>query len=259
MQRFALACGFAVLLMGTASAADVYTGAKDQSNYTRDTSWTGPYIGIHGGWASGDWDGKLETTAGNPVDNYAGYEDPFRSLEGDGWNGGGQIGYNIQVDRFVFGVEVDGSWSDFSGSDTYVTDDYHGDYAKKHSFELDYFGTARVKVGVATSRFMPYVTGGLALGRSHGEVSISYPNALSDPGTSNAEATQNHVGWALGGGIETDIGAGWSLKAEYLYVDLGEQDYNFHGKVFNGAPFDTDSFDSDLAFDVFRAGLNYRF
>ena len=59
MQRFALACGIAVLMMGTASAADVYTGAKDQPNYTRDNSWTGPYIGIHGGWIGSEFKGPL--------------------------------------------------------------------------------------------------------------------------------------------------------------------------------------------------------
>jgi outer membrane immunogenic protein len=51
----------------------------------------------------------------------------------------------------------------------------------------------------------------------------------------------------------------WSLKAEYLYVDLGSADYRFVGITFVGTPHTTDSFPADLAFHIVREGLNYRF
>lgn len=250
---------FTALTVGLANgaiAADRYE--PEGRTATPAPIWTGFYVGGHGGWATGDWDGKLETTAGNPPDNYAGYDNPFKLLDGSGWHGGAQFGYNRQIGDIVFGVEVDGSWTNFDGSETYTTDDYNGDYAKKHSFELDYFGTTRARVGLALGRFMPYATGGLAIGRSNGEVSISYPNAAIN-GTSDASATQNHIGWALGAGLEAAFAEGWSVKAEFLRVNLGKQDYDFKGSVYNGDPFETDSFDSDLAFNVFRVGLNRRF
>lgn len=76
---------------------------------------------------------------------------------------------------------------------------------------------------------------------------------------STASTDEAHLGWALGAGLEADVGYGWSVKAEYLHIDLGTEDYNFRGKVYNGDPFNTDGFESDLVFDVFRGGLNYRF
>lgn len=62
----------------------------------------------------------------------------------------------------------------------------------------------------------------------------------------------------MGAGVEAMIGGNWTVKAEYLHVDLGEEGYLFKGKVYNGAPFNTDSFKSDLAFEVVRVGLNYK-
>jgi outer membrane immunogenic protein len=51
----------------------------------------------------------------------------------------------------------------------------------------------------------------------------------------------------------------WSVKAEYLHVDLGAADYHFVGTTFVGTPHTTDSMLGDLKFDVVRAGLNYKF
>jgi opacity protein-like surface antigen len=51
----------------------------------------------------------------------------------------------------------------------------------------------------------------------------------------------------------------WSVKAEYLYVDLGTADYHFTGTTFVGTPHTTDRFLGDLKFSVVRAGLNYKF
>jgi outer membrane immunogenic protein len=255
------------LFMGASAnsvkSADVYNPVTPDIpgvTFTPDNNWQGPYIGIHGGFSRGHWDGKLETTAGDPVDNYAGYDNPFKSIEGEGWNAGAQIGFNYQVEKLVLGAEIDASWTNHEGSKTFVTDDYNGDYAKEHSFSLDYFGTARVRAGYDMGFLMPYLTGGLAFGHSEGNLSISYPNAPALAGmTSNASASQHHLGWTIGAGIEAKLGNNWSIKAEYLHMDLGRKDYDFKGEVFNGAPFNTDSFDNDLTMDVIRIGLNRRF
>src|SRR5665213_3175619 len=62
-------------------------------------NWTGFYIGVNagGGWAKQD--NSLETTAGALIQQ--------NSTKLDGAVGGGQIGYNWQVNQIVFGVEAD--------------------------------------------------------------------------------------------------------------------------------------------------------
>src|SRR5262245_46825485 len=74
-------------------------------------NWTGFYIGIHmgSGWANNDGDARCERPTGDPCFVF----DRFRhTLEGDGFVGGGQIGFNWQfMPSLVLGFEADISWS----------------------------------------------------------------------------------------------------------------------------------------------------
>jgi outer membrane immunogenic protein len=227
-----------------------------------DPSWTGFYIGAHGGYGWADWDGYAGTTAGtNPVAVIDGANDPYASFSGDDWLGGGQIGFNMQSGQFVFGIEADNSWADIDAGGQL---DAGGPlpaslWEKQHDFSLDYFGTARGRLGVAVGQFLPYVTGGLAWGKTSGNLAVTYSNAAGPQGTSYASVDETHVGWALGGGAEVSLSDNWSLKAEYLHIDLGEQDYRFKGTTFTSQPFNTDSFKSDLTLDTVKLGVNYRF
>jgi outer membrane immunogenic protein len=66
----------------------------------------------------------------------------------------------------------------------------------------------------------------------------------------------DHFGWTAGGGLEWEFNPGWTFKTEYLYVDLGEADYNHYVGNKSGAP---DVTSSDLDLHVVKAGINYRF
>jgi len=234
------------------------------------TNWTGPYLGAHVGYGTGDWDGTLSTSAGCPgTCADSGFTDPTRSLNGDGILGGIQAGYNWQFANspIVVGFEADISWDDISGQGTAATDKYNPwVWSKQHDLSLDYFGTARARIGLAQGPFLPYITGGLAWGKTSGTLAVSQSHdgtgSIID-GTSHAYSDDTHVGWTIGGGLEYRVSDAWSLKAEYLYMDLGHADYAFKdGTVFDdpkGAAFDTDSFSSDLKMHVVRVGLNYHF
>jgi len=98
VRRFGAAFGALVLLSTIPAKAD--------------PNWTGAYIGAHAGYGWADWDGKLETTAGNPPNKDAGFANPYQTLSDEGFIGGGQIGYNSQIGSFLIGVEGDFSWGD---------------------------------------------------------------------------------------------------------------------------------------------------
>lgn len=238
----------AALLVSTSASADEY-------------NWSGFYIGAHGGWATGGWDGRLATTAGNPPPDDAGFSDPTRTIDGDGYVGGGQLGYNLQFGSLVAGVEADLSWTDLGGNETFATDKLGPPiWEKAHDLSLERFGTARVRLGYAIGRFLPYVTGGIAWGKTSADLGVAYiQNGTDYKGTSYASTSETHTGWAAGAGLEWMMRDNWTVKAEWLHIDLGEEDYHYKGETYFDTPFETDSFPADLTFDVFRVGVNYKF
>jgi outer membrane immunogenic protein len=140
MKQFLLASvGLAVLGMTSASAADMprreVMPAKAPAYAVQMYNWTGPYIGINGGYG---WGGN----SGN-----------------DGGLVGGTLGYNYQTGPWVFGLEGDLDWSGIKGSTA-----CGGTSCETRN---DWLGTARGRLGYAmgaTGSIMPYITGGAAFG-----------------------------------------------------------------------------------------------
>jgi outer membrane immunogenic protein len=249
------------VLVTPVAAADRGVGGDPPDYLAEEFSWTGLYFGGHAGYGWADWDGKLETTAGCPdacpVD--AGFTMPFHTLSDDGYIGGLQAGYNLQsASGIVLGVEADVSWADIDATGTFDTDKYNPSvWSKKHDLSLDYFGTARARVGYAMGRFLPYVTGGLAWGHTSGDLGVTYIPPAGVGGTSYASVDEMHLGWVIGVGAEIALAKNWTLKAEHLHMDLGKQDYLFEGSTYFDTPFDTDSFPSNLTVGTVKVGINY--
>jgi len=152
-------------------------------------TWTGPYIGINGGWGFG----KSNFDGGFPG-----------SLSPDGGLVGGTLGYNWQTGAAVWGIEGDIDWSNMHDTGTCA-----GVGCRANNYWL---GTVRGRLGYNAGRWMPYLTGGAAFGDVH-----SHINGFSDTET-------NRVGWTVGAGLEAHIAGPWTAKVEYLYVDLGRGD-----------------------------------
>jgi outer membrane immunogenic protein len=220
MKRVLLACAGVLALGGAAAAADLPPAPGPAPYYKAPAyvpayNWSGFYIGINGG---GGWGTTKWTTPG--------------SFDTSGGLVGGTIGYNYQMNQVVLGIEGDADWADINGS---VTSAVCPLGCKTSD---SWLSTVRGRLGYAGDRFMPYVTGGLAVG----DIKASVPG-LASTDTTNA-------GWTVGGGIEFAIAGHWTAKAEYLYVDLG----NITVPV-TGAPTQNVTFTSNL----FRGGINYRF
>ncbi len=197
----------ALAIAAPASAADVPgRGPVYKAAPAPLFNWTGFYIGGHGGYGWADAD----------------------NLNPKGWFGGGQVGYNWQyAPNWVFGVEADISGSDISETNLAG--------APLVSSKINYFGTARGRLGYTVDRVMVYGTGGLA-----------WAHNRANDGLVQADATQ--VGWAAGAGLEYAFAPNWSTKVEWLHADYGNKTYPLTAPT-----------RVDLTDNTVKLGVNYRF
>jgi len=210
--------------------------------------WTGFYVGVNAGVGIGRDYTRLAIPAGLSFE--ASYLNP------QGGVGGGQIGYNWQVPNSLLGALVFGVEADIQG--TGMRDSVNCLIgclpAQSNNFNqrLDWFGTARGRVGIATGPVLSYVTGGYA----YGSVKTTYTETVPPGGPANTGAftsNQNRGGWVYGSGIEASLGGNWTGKIEYLYMNLGDRLDLF---PLNG--FGAHAMTTDIREQVFRVGLNYR-
>jgi len=242
----------AVLLASTAAQAD---GMRRGSlkDAAAPFSWTGLYVGVNAGYAWANDDVALNGLGGAAWNPY--YPDPFRKrdLDGSGFSGGAQIGYNYQLNTLVIGIEADISKTDLDRSLT-TNGPGPGDPYNLHlRQELDWLATVRGRLGFTpTHRSLVYVTGGWAIGRVSATSNLDFAVTHYD-----VSGSDTRVGWTIGGGIEHSFASNWSLKAEYLYYDLGSVSLTANPSPPN-PPFQTRS-DFDERGQIVRAGLNYKF
>jgi outer membrane immunogenic protein len=91
---------------------------------------------------------------------------------------------------------------------------------------IDWFGTVRERFGYAAGPVLVYATGGLAYGEVSRSGNVAGQTNFVLGGTVNTfagsySASTIKAGWTVGGGVEGQLAPNWSVKAEYLYVDLG--------------------------------------
>jgi outer membrane immunogenic protein len=223
-----------------------------------DFNWTGFYVGGHFGygWSTGD-------TSFEPLPSRAlfGLLDSQSLKPGaDGIFGGGQLGYNYQWNKLVLGVETDFSGSDFNGTkhrspipaNNGIT--FPGTLTAHE--DTDWFGTFRGRFGFAPMcKLLLYGTGGLAYGHTNYFSNTDFStNALT---SYPASADETSLGWTVGGGLEYAIAKRWTVKAEYLYIDLGGKSY-IGNPVPANPPFRV-RYDSQVQEHTVNVGLNYKF
>jgi outer membrane immunogenic protein len=191
-------------------------------------------------------------------------------MSGSRFTGGGQIGYNFQIDRAVLGIESDIDYFNIKGS-RQVGGIYPGggpvfpagaNFAISSSVHTNWLFTARGRAGwLLSNNLLAYATGGLAVTEIH--VTHAFrDSALPVPGVGNWSGSKTKLGWTVGGGFEWALTRNWSVKAEYLYLNFGSVDAA--GLVVEplGAPSgyaNAISTSADLSAHIARAGVNYKF
>lgn len=242
------------VLSGQAFAADAIVSAPEPApvqDYAT-FNWTGGYIGVHAGYG---W-GKT-----NDVNNAG---SPEKKMKGG--LGGIQAGYNYQFDNnVVLGAEADLSFGSIKknwveatdGTDTFA---YNSSYYTQD--KIGTHGTVRARLGYAADRFLPYVTGGLAIGETKhtlgctGVKPIAAGACQTQAQKFENSASSTSVGYSVGGGLEYAVTNNWTLKAEYLYSNFGKKNVTISDPNFPSAKSDR-RFKTDLS--EVRVGVNYKF
>jgi outer membrane immunogenic protein len=231
-------------------------------------TWAGFYFGTQ--TAAISLDGKFRTSgnAAGTVSDIAANRRPA-SLSNDASNlaSGAQVGFNAQFGSVVVGVEGDLAFPDVSPRATFFSPLNDPSAFRQ---DLDWFGTVRGRAGIAFDQVLVYASGGVAFGDVTNSVAFlrNTDLAFQYAGRSSDWA----VGYTVGGGIEVLlppslgkfsllgqlIGANSvTIKAEYLYFDLGDKNV-----LVNAVPgFGVNSFTTNVETKghIGRIGFNYRF
>jgi outer membrane immunogenic protein len=199
--------------------------------------WGGPYVGVNIGYGFGDWD-STGTYTGSWHDHSI-----ATSSDTSGFFGGIQGGYNWQFNQFVLGVEADLQLSGISGSSELVGQDcvkkcsgVYCDPAVTGDWDMNWFSTIRGRAGVTFDGWLAYGTAGLAIADVDFGGNLSFNDTVT--------------GYVVGAGLEKIVARNWSVKAEYLYMDLGSVTFNGDRGT---------AVTVDMQNHLTRVGANYRF
>jgi outer membrane immunogenic protein len=233
----------AVAAAAPAFAADLARRAPAPAPYTKAPpavvstvyDWSGFYIGANAGGGSSRNCSGLANGGGAEGCNSA-----------TGAAVGGQVGYRAQMSNFVFGVEAQGDWANFSGSNKNLVDPTVTDRARMNDF-----GLFTGQVGYAFNNVLGYVKGGAAV------VDDKYNTFATANGAPIGSANTTRWGATVGAGVEYGIAPNLSLGVEYDHIFLDSKDLNFATTA--GAMSTTTTRGVGQDTDMGLVRLNYKF
>jgi outer membrane immunogenic protein len=234
----------ALIALGVAPAAAADLAARP---YTKAPAaiamynWSGFYAGVNGGWGS----------------SHNGWEEVFGaaavslgSHDATGGTVGGQIGYRWQAASWVFGVEAQGNWADFQGSNViplapvFINDT-----------RVEAFGLLTGQVGYAANNVLFYAKGGAAV------TSDRYRLLATATGLSAAVNNVDDTRWGgvVGVGLEYGFAPNWSAGIEYNHMFMQDKTYSFvsNGSFVPAGLVTQVRIGQDV--DIVTARINYRF
>jgi len=212
MKKLVLAASMLAFGTAAASAADLaprYYSKAPPPVVAPIYNWGGFYVGVNGGWGSSH----------NCWTNTAVFAVPVFAL-GEGCHNstggtvGGQVGYRWQAGNWVFGLEAQGNWADFSGSNPSLV--FAG---VTNRTRIDAFGLFTGQVGYAWNNALFYVKGGAAVTDNRYDGLATFTGVVLD------HATDTRWGASVGAGVEFGFAPNWSAGVEYNHLFMGTQNY----------------------------------
>ena len=237
MKRILLSTAAVALVSGTTYAADLPVleapAPMDIVAPTPVATWSGVYLGVHGGYG---W-GQAEIDDDDDDDIDFDFDD---NADVEGGIIGGQIGINWQINSFVIGAEADASAFLTEDDDLGFDDDE--DEVDEWGAEAYWLASARLRAGIGFDRVLLYGTGGVGFAEFETELE------------GNDDEGEVSVGWVAGGGAEFLLTDNLTIGAEYLHYEFGDIG---DGEDDGGDDFDFGDVDADV--DVIRGRVNVKF
>jgi outer membrane immunogenic protein len=196
-------------------------------------SWTGFYIGANVGaaWSHADVVASTGTSLGTGTNAT--------------FIGGGQFGYNWQINNWVLGIEgtIDGIAGNGKTSPNFII----GTGTFNATGKATWTGTLAGRLGYAFDRWMIYGKGGGGWVGLDGTV-----NCLAGPCAGlTATRSGSQGGWMAGGGVEWAFDRNWTAKLEYNYIGLNGEGIG----TLNGVSYSI----NNPNVQTFTVGVNYLF
>jgi outer membrane immunogenic protein len=233
-----------VALAATAVAAVVAVMGTSSEARAQNSEGGSFYFGITGGYGFGDAEvnGMLRRDHTDPLSQVVS-EDGKSDLEGGMI--GGLVGFDYSLGNgLVIGAVGDMSWLNASGNadvEPGIINPTGSDYSVDTS--MNWLGTIRGRVGFELGDALIYGTGGVAFGGVESD--------LHEDGSDRIGSDSNtQIGWTAGVGVNYMATENVVLGLEYLYVDLGDESYDFG---------DAGRADVDINMSIIRATLGYKF
>jgi outer membrane immunogenic protein len=223
-----------LLLSATAASADGPGRGRNFDYGSPAVSWSGIYLGIHGGWMGADI-GALDAGI---------FGEGIPAVDTSSVALGFQVGAQRQLGSWVVGLEG-GLTSPVANR--YSKEDYPTEPANVLKNGIKEIWFVGPRLGYAMGNWMPYVTGGYATTRldalliQNGNPLLPYQGRMD--------------GWYLGGGIDWAITRNWTLALDYRRYEFGDK---IIIPTFNGAPDPFDAVKFDTKADAVTLRLTYK-
>jgi outer membrane immunogenic protein len=258
-------------LAGAAYAQDIIA--------VQNTPWKGFYAG---GNIGGAWNHTCQSwEPGSTITGTPGLANAFynRDCPSNGsFIGGIDLGYNMQIDQWVFGFKADYDAIESktksksvvvpTGAPTYFPAGTYTAYGKSSPNGIFLLGP---RVGYAIDQWLPYfrIGGAFASGQHTSNFSYTAPGDTSPSNYFSGGKNYKSSGGNVGFGVDYDLQGPWSFTAEYNYVKLGKgTNSTFACNTAKGTPpsictnyanFSLDSIHNSVTLNMFRVGFHYAF
>jgi outer membrane immunogenic protein len=235
MKRVIILAAATIAVVGAAPAFAADLPARAPATYSKAPAiveaaydWSGFYVGINGGGGTSKFDWNFDGVGDEGSHNAT------------GGTVGGQFGYRWQMSSVVFGLEAQGNWADFTGSNSSLQFSNTTNATK-----VDAFGLFTGQIGYAWDRALFYVNGGAAV------TDNKYTSITTGPLGGIDNTSETRWGAAVGVGFEYAFAPNWSLGFQYDHLFMGNKD------VVSAAGFIADHISENV--DIFTARVNYKF
>lgn len=211
---------------------------------TFQTDWAGSYAGLIVGGQLGHSKDKTGTFGYNGDNNQWTYNT-------SGFNTGAEYGYHHSFHQLLVGAEIELGYLGMEGRGAQPASPNLDTFGKSSN---DFYTTLRARAGTEFHHYLVSLSGGVIGVNAVNQVIDKCNIAPCGGGVVFAKRNGFLWGYTVGAAIEHLLENGWSVKFEYLYFDLGNQ--NLNGTTNLGTNY---NWTVQTYGNIIRSGINYHF